>query len=303
MEAAGRSCAPLGRFRDPSPWSEEDPAEILYASGRSALRAAPLRAGRQRLQTDRAVAVGLVASVLRPSIALAMPVGARSPQRAQVDVRLRLGWSELVGPRRGIPNRGATASSRDRDGSGALALRGAHRDASRARCDRLGPGGPIATPFARSCEAPRRIPGSCSLVTVPSWVISAGVALTEAGLIDDARATFRCGWMRRRVDRRPHSRGASAANPRIAPPPSQPAAIDLRSQSQEVRDRTHRRGPALARLIRDDRAPHRRCTDDTNRTKRRDCGARPESAMRGSNRHPETRSHLFRPLRALSIYR
>jgi hypothetical protein len=177
--------------------------EILYASGDPLSAAALLEQAAKRLPDDRAVVVGLVASYA----ALNRAGDARRSAALRpddIDVRLALAWAELVAlggdhergadmvaeiatdpdlarsPERVAMHRalGAIVSARDGD-----------RDAVRATLRHAAEGG------ARLRAGDRAFLGYLG-----------AVALREAGLVDDARATFGLA-----IDASPESIGAALA--------------------------------------------------------------------------------------------
>jgi len=162
-------------------------AEILYASGDPLSAAALFEQAAKRTPSDRAVAVGLVASYAALNRADdARRSAAIAP--AQVDVRLALAWAELVAlggdPDRGAALVGAIATDPELALSterlamyhaleAIVAARSHDRDGARAKL--------------RLAEAasPKMRPGDRAFLGYLS-----GVALREAGLVDDARVTF-----------------------------------------------------------------------------------------------------------------
>jgi hypothetical protein len=178
-------------------------AEILYASGDPLSAAALFEQAAKRLRGDRAVAVGLVASYA----ALNRAGDARRSATLwpdQIDVRLALAWAELValGGDRG---RGADlVASIAKDPDLALSAervamhealeaivvaRRGDRDAVRAKLR------------AAESNAPKLRAGDRAFLGYLG-----GVALREAALIDDARATFALA-----MDASPDSIGAALA--------------------------------------------------------------------------------------------
>jgi len=166
-------------------------AEILYASGDPLSAASLFEQVARKLTGDRAVAVGLVASY-----------AALLPEN--VDVRLALAWAELAAlggdPRRGsilvteIANDPELARSAERIAmhralEAIVAARAGDRDAVRAKLR------------AAEENAPKLRAGDRAFLGYLG-----GIALREAGLIDDARATFA-----RAMDASPESIGAALA--------------------------------------------------------------------------------------------
>jgi hypothetical protein len=178
-------------------------AEVLYASGDPLSSASLFEQVAKRLPGDRAVAVGLVASYAALNRAGdARRSAALLPEN--VDVRLALAWSELVAlggdPKRGSamvveiakdpelarsPERVAMHRALDAIVSG----RSGDRDAVRAKL--------------RAAEA-----GALKLRDGDRAFLGylGGIALREANLIDDARATFALA-----MDASPESIGAALA--------------------------------------------------------------------------------------------
>ena len=203
MEAARALVAPLlGRFGAVT-FVRKIAAEILYASGDPLSAASLFEQAAKRLPHDRAIAVGLVASYAALNRAGdARRSAALLPEH--IDVRLAHAWSELAAlggdPARGAALVAVTATdpelarsvervamhhaleaivagrSRDRDGVH-LKLRAAE----------------LAAPKLRAGD--RAFLGYLG-----------GVALREAGLVDDARATFALA-----MDASPESIGAALA--------------------------------------------------------------------------------------------
>jgi hypothetical protein len=178
-------------------------AEILYASGDPLSAAALFEQAAKRVSNDRAVAVGLVASYAALNRAGdARRSAAIAP--TQVDVRLALAWAELVALG-GDPARGAEivatiatdpelARSPERVAmhhalEAIVAARSRDRDGVRAKLR------------AAEVIAPKLRPGDRAFLGYLG-----GVALREAGLVDDARATFALA-----MDASPASIGAALA--------------------------------------------------------------------------------------------
>ncbi len=178
-------------------------AEILYASGDPLSAASLFEQAAKRLPDDRAVVVGLVASYA----ALNRAGDARRSAAlgsGQVDVRLALAWSELValGGDRGrgaalvaeIANDAEVARSAERVAmhhalEAIVAARNSDRDGVRAKLR------------AADLGAPKLRAGDRAFLGYLG-----GVALREAGLIDDARATFTLA-----IEASPDSIGAALA--------------------------------------------------------------------------------------------
>jgi hypothetical protein len=178
-------------------------AEVLYASGDPLSSASLFEQAAKRLPGDRAVAVGLVASYAALNRAGdARRSAALLPEN--VDVRLALAWSELVAlggdPKRGSamvveiakdpelarsPERVAMHRALDAIVSG----RSGDRDAVRAKLSAAEAGA------LKLRDGDRAFLGYLG-----------GIALREANLIDDARATFALA-----MDASPESIGAALA--------------------------------------------------------------------------------------------
>jgi tetratricopeptide (TPR) repeat protein len=203
LEAARRLVAPLlGTFGSVT-FIRKLAAEILYAAGDPLSAAALFEQAAKRLPNDRAVAVGLVASYAALNRAGdARRSAALAP--AEVDVRLALAWAELVAlggePDRGAALVAATATDPELSRSPErIAMRHALEAivAARAR-DRDGVRAKLR---AAQLGAPKLRAGDRAFLGYLS-----GVALREAGLIDDARATFALA-----MDASPASIGAALA--------------------------------------------------------------------------------------------
>ena len=186
-EAARALVVPLlGRFGTVT-FVRKIAAEILYASGDPLSAASLFEQAARRLPDDRAVLVGLVASYA----ALNRAGDARrsaAPGSGHIDVRLALAWSELValgGDReRGsalvaeIANDAEVVRSPERVAmyhalEAIVAARNSDRDGVRAKLR------------AAELSAPKLRAGDRAFLGYLG-----GVALREAGLIDDAQATF-----------------------------------------------------------------------------------------------------------------
>ena len=203
MEAARTLVAPLlGRFGSVT-LVRKIGAEILYASGDPLSAATLFEQAAKRLPGDRAVVVGLVASYAALNRAGdARRSAALLPEH--IDVRLALAWSELAALG-GDPDRGAAlvaeiakepdlARSAERIAmhralEAIVAARSHDRDGVRAKL--------------RTSEV-----GAAKLRAGDRAFLGylGGVALREAGLVDDARATFALA-----MDASPESIGAALA--------------------------------------------------------------------------------------------
>ena len=203
MEAARALVAPiLGRFGTIT-FVRKLSAEILYALGDPLSAASLFEQAAKRLPHDRAIAVGLVASYA----ALNRAGDARRSAAllpGHIDVRLALAWSELAALG-GDADRGSvlvaeTATDPDLARSvervamhhaleAIVAGRSKDRDGVRAKL--------------RQAEqsAPKLRAGDRAFLGYLG-----GVALREAGLVDDARATFALA-----MDAAPESIGAALA--------------------------------------------------------------------------------------------
>jgi hypothetical protein len=203
MEAARRLVAPLlGRFGTVT-FVRKIAAEILYASGDPLSAASLFEQAAKKLPGDRVVVVGLVASYAALNRAGdARRSAALLPER--IDVRLARAWSELVALG-GDADRGAElvagigkdpelASSLERIAMHhALEAIVAARTSDRDRVREKLRAAELGAPKLRSAD--RAFVGYLG-----------GVALREAGLIDDARATFALA-----MDASPESIGAALA--------------------------------------------------------------------------------------------
>jgi hypothetical protein len=187
-------------------------AEVLYASGDPLSAASLFEQAAKRLPGDRAVAVGLVASYAALNRAGdARRSAARLPEN--IDVRLALAWAELAALG-GDTNRGAAlvaetakapelARSAERVAmhqalDAIVSGRARDRDAVRAKLR------------AAEAGAPKLRPGDRAFLGYLG-----GVALREAGLVEDARATFAVA-----MDASPESIGAALARRERANLPS-----------------------------------------------------------------------------------
>jgi hypothetical protein len=203
MESARNLVAPLlGRFGTVT-FVRKIAAEILYASGDPLSAAALFEQAAKRLPGDRTIAVGLVASYA----ALNRAGDARRSAAllpGHVDVRLALAWAELVALG-GDPDKGAALvaeTATDPELARSVERVAMHHAleaivAGRSR-DRDG----VRTKL-REAEilAPKLRAGDRSFLGYLG-----GVALREAGLVDDARTTFALA-----MDAAPESIGAALA--------------------------------------------------------------------------------------------
>jgi hypothetical protein len=187
MEAARALVAPLlGRFGTVT-LVRKIAAEILYASGDPLSAAALFEQAAKRLPQDRAIAVGLVASYAALNRAGdARRSAARLPEH--VDVRLALAWAELVALG-GDPDRGAALIAeiaKDPELARSVERVAMHRALEAVVAGRSHDRDGVRAKL-RQAEgtAPRLRAGDRSFLGYLG-----GVALREAGLVDDARATF-----------------------------------------------------------------------------------------------------------------
>ena len=178
-------------------------AEILYASGDPLSAATLFEQAARRLPSDRAVVVGLVASYAALNRAGdARRSAARLPE--PVDVRLALAWSELValgGDRR----RGSdlvAAITRDAELSRSAERIAMHRALEAIVAARAGDRALVRAKL-RNAEVDAKALGAGDRAFLGYL---GGVALREAGLGDDARATFALA-----IDASPESIGAALA--------------------------------------------------------------------------------------------
>jgi len=203
LEAARTLVAPvLGRFGTVT-LVRKIAAEILYASGDPLSAASLFEQAARRLPTDRAVAVGLVASYAALNRAGdARRSAAVLPEH--VDVRLALAWSELV----------ALGGDRDR-GSGLVADIAKDSDLARS-AERVAMHHALEAIVAAQTHDRDGVRAKLRTAEASATKLRAGdraflgylggVALREAGLIDDARATFALA-----MDASPESIGAALA--------------------------------------------------------------------------------------------
>jgi len=178
-------------------------AEILYASGDPLSAAALFEQAAKRLPNDRAVAVGLVASYAALNRAGdARRSAALFPEH--VDVRLALAWAELVALG-GERDRGAAlvaAIATDPELSRSAERVAMHHALEAIVAARSGDrDGVRAMLRAAEVGAPKLRAGDRAFLGYLG-----GVALREAGLVDDARATFTLA-----MDASPDSIGAALA--------------------------------------------------------------------------------------------
>jgi hypothetical protein len=178
-------------------------AEVLYASGDPLSAASLFEQAAKRLPHDRAVAVGLVASYA----ALNRAGDARRSAAllpAHIDVRLALAWAELVA-QGGHHDRGS-ALLVEIAGDPELA-RSAERVAMHRALDaivsaRAGDRDAVGAKLRQAEQDSALLrPGDRAFLGYLG-----GVALREAGLVDDARATFALA-----MDASPDSIGAALA--------------------------------------------------------------------------------------------
>lgn len=177
--------------------------EVLYASGDPLSAAALLEQAAKRLGGDRAVVVGLVASYA----ALNRAGDARrsaSLLPEQIDVRLALAWAELVALG-GDRARGADlVASTAKDPELALSPErvAMHQALEAIVAARVGDRDAVRGKLrAAESSAPKLRAGDRAFLGYLG-----GVALREAGLVDDARATFGLA-----MDASPESIGAALA--------------------------------------------------------------------------------------------
>jgi hypothetical protein len=203
MEAARTLVAPLlGRFGTVT-LVRKIAAEILYASGDPLSAASLFEQVAKRLREDRTVAVGLVASYAALNRAGdARRSAALLPEH--VDVRLALAWSELVALG-GDRDRGAALVGElagDPDLARSAERVAMHRALAAIVSGRAGDRDGVRTKL-RGAEA-----GANKLRLGDRAFLAylGGVALSESGLIEDARATFALA-----MDASPQSIGAALA--------------------------------------------------------------------------------------------
>jgi hypothetical protein len=192
----------LGRFGNLT-FVRELAAEVLYASGDPLSAASLFEQVAKKLPHDRAIAVGLVASYAALNRAGdARRCAALLPE--QVDVRLALAWSELV----------ALGGDRER-GSALVAEIARHPELARSVervamhealeaivSGRAGDRDAVRAKLRNAEKNSAKLrPGDRAYLSYLG-----GVALREAGLTDDARATFALA-----MDASPESVGAALA--------------------------------------------------------------------------------------------
>jgi len=203
LEAARALVAPLlGGFGTVT-FVRKIAAEILYASGDPLSAAALFEQAAKRLPGDRAAVVGLVASYAALNRAGdARRSAAQLPE--QIDVRLALAWAELV----------ALGGDRDR---GANLVAGIAKDPDLARsAERVAMHHALEAIVAARSGDRDDVRAKLRLAEQSGPKLRAGdraflgylggVALREAGLVDDARATFGLA-----MDASPESIGAALA--------------------------------------------------------------------------------------------
>jgi hypothetical protein len=178
-------------------------AEILYASGDPLSAASLFEQAARKLPGDRAVAVGLVASYAALNRAGdARRSAALAPQ--QVDVRRALAWAELValGGDRSRGSAIVAETAKDPDLVRSAERVAMHRALEAIVSGRAGDRDAVRTKLrAAEADAAKLRPGDRAFLGYLG-----GVALREAGLADDARATFTLA-----MDASPESIGAALA--------------------------------------------------------------------------------------------
>ena len=187
MESARTLVAPLlGRFGTVT-FVRKIAAEILYASGDPLSAAALFEQAAKRLPGDRAIAVGLVASYA----ALNRAGDARRSAAllpGHVDVRLALAWAELVALG-GDPARGAALvaeTAKDPELARSVERVAMHHALEAIVAGRSRDRDTVRTKLRQTeLSAPKLRAGDKAFLGYLG-----GVALREAGLVDDARATF-----------------------------------------------------------------------------------------------------------------
>jgi thioredoxin-like negative regulator of GroEL len=192
----------LGRFGTVT-FVRKIAAEILYASGDPLSAASLFEQAARKLPGDRAVAVGLVASYAALNRAGdARRSAALAPQ--QVDVRLALAWAELValGGDRSRGSAIVAETAKDPDLACSAERVAMHRALEAIVSGRAGDRDAVRTKLrAAEADAAKLRPGDRAFLGYLG-----GVALREAGLADDARATFTLA-----MDASPESIGAALA--------------------------------------------------------------------------------------------
>lgn len=187
MEAARTLVAPLlGRFGSVT-LVRKIAAEILYASGDPLSAASLFEQAAKRLHHDRTIAVGLVASYAALNRAGdARRSAALLPEH--IDVRLALAWSELValGGDRDRGSAMVAELAEDPELSRSAERIAMHRALEAIAAGRRGDRDSARTKLrAAEAGAVKLRPGDRAFLGYLG-----GVALREAGLMDDARATF-----------------------------------------------------------------------------------------------------------------
>jgi hypothetical protein len=203
LEAARTLVAPvLGRFGTVT-LVRKIAAEILYASGDPLSAASLFEQAAKRLPQDRAVVVGLVASYAALNRAGDARRGAALLSE-NIDVRLALAWSELVAFGGDRP-RGATlvaGIAKDSDLARSAERLAMHQALEAIMAARTGDrDGVRAILKSADKDAAKLRPGDRAFLGYLG-----GVALREAGLVDEARATFALA-----MDASPESIGAALA--------------------------------------------------------------------------------------------
>jgi len=178
-------------------------AEVLYASGDPLSAAALFEQVAKKLPHDRTVAVGLVASYAALNRAGdARRSAAIAPEH--IDVRLALAWAELVA-QGGDPARGAglvTQSAADPELARSRERVAMHRALEAIVSAGAGDSAAIrSTLRAAENDSAKLRPGDRAFLGYLG-----GIALREAGLRDEARATFALA-----MDVSPESIGAALA--------------------------------------------------------------------------------------------
>ena len=203
LERARELVSPLlGRFGSIT-FIRKLAAEILYASADPLSAAMLFEQAAKKLPRDHAIAVGLVASYAALNRAGdARRASGRLPD--DVDVRLALAWAELVAT--GGDQQSGARIVRDTAGDPELARsperRAMHRALAAIVAARNGHADLVRATL-REAEAFRERLGAADRAFIGYL---GGVALREAGLTDDARATFAVA-----MDASPGSIGAALA--------------------------------------------------------------------------------------------
>lgn len=187
LEAARTFAAPLlARFGTVT-FVRKLAAEVLYASGDPLSAASLFEQAAKRLPGDRAIAVGLVASYAALNRAGDARRSAALLPR-QVDVRLALAWSELaaLGGDRARGSALVTEIARDPELARSAERVSMHRALEAIVSARAGDRDAVRAKLRSAEEDSAKLrPGDRAFLGYLG-----GVALREAGLIDDARATF-----------------------------------------------------------------------------------------------------------------